>query len=352
MNTYPVLRKPSVSIVVVNYNNERFLERAVASASAQTQPCEVIVVDDGSTDGSRALLAAWESRVRVIYQANAGQCAAYNTGFFASVGEVVIFLDGDDYLASDAAEQLASRFDQGVVKVHGRMVVVDANEREVGAPIPTTLASGDQSKKLIEHGLMYSSAPGSGNAYRRSVLERLFPIPVTVGDPHGADFFAVYGTALFGLVATVERPVAFYRLHSVSDVTAGFVFGNTTQGRAEAVRDAARRTSFQRWIEERTEGRIRLRRRFTNFAEIKGVFVVEVTSRTGLDRVRAGARQVPTLLRTLWLESERSLAMRLGLTAWPLVTLALPRRLADPVVRFVINPASRGTLRSLFSGPG
>jgi glycosyltransferase involved in cell wall biosynthesis len=91
---------PAVSVVVPLYNKEGFIARALESVFAQTfQDFEVIVVDDGSTDGSMNVVSkCTDPRLRVIQQANAGPGAARNRGAWESVSEFVAFLDADDEL--------------------------------------------------------------------------------------------------------------------------------------------------------------------------------------------------------------------------------------------------------------
>ena len=69
----------------------------------------MIVVDDGSTDDSRRVIESYGDRVTAIFQENGGQAAAFNTGFAASSGEIVIFLDADDLLAPDAVRRSVRR---------------------------------------------------------------------------------------------------------------------------------------------------------------------------------------------------------------------------------------------------
>jgi hypothetical protein len=87
-----------VSVIVPLYNKAATIERTLASIQAQTLPdFEVIVIDDGSTDGSGALVANWpDARVRVIRQANAGPGRARNKGLAEARGRYVAFLDADD----------------------------------------------------------------------------------------------------------------------------------------------------------------------------------------------------------------------------------------------------------------
>src|SRR4051794_10354756 len=93
---------PTVSVIVPAYNYERYLSLAIESALAQTHsPLEVIVVDDGSTDDTPRVLAAYGDRIRAIRQPNQGAGAARNTGIAASRGDYLAFLDSDDLWRRD-----------------------------------------------------------------------------------------------------------------------------------------------------------------------------------------------------------------------------------------------------------
>ena len=100
-----------VSVVIPVYNVMPYLERCVQSVVRQTyQNLEIILVDDGSTDGSGKLcdkIAGTDQRIRVIHQKNQGLSGARNTGIRQATGEYVVFLDSDDeWLLSDGLEVL------------------------------------------------------------------------------------------------------------------------------------------------------------------------------------------------------------------------------------------------------
>lgn len=102
-------RSPSVSCIVPVYNGERFLGEALDSALAQPyRPLEIIVVDDGSTDGSARVATTYGSSITYLYQANAGPAAAINHGLRAASGEFLTVLAADDLWPRDRlALQLA-----------------------------------------------------------------------------------------------------------------------------------------------------------------------------------------------------------------------------------------------------
>ena len=105
-------RTGTVSVIVPVYNGERFLASALASVRAQTHPAaEVIVVDDGSTDGSAGVAAGFAREwpvLQVLSQPNGGPSAARNTGVARASGAFLTFLDADDEMTPERlAIQLA-----------------------------------------------------------------------------------------------------------------------------------------------------------------------------------------------------------------------------------------------------
>lgn len=102
------MKQPLVSIIIPVYNSEKFVEEAVLSAVNQTyKNIEIIVVNDGSTDGSQSIieqLAAKYSSIRYFRQLNQGACVARNRGITEAKGKYIKFLDADDLLVSDALE--------------------------------------------------------------------------------------------------------------------------------------------------------------------------------------------------------------------------------------------------------
>ncbi|GAB4458411.1 MAG: hypothetical protein Kow0070_12010 [Anaerolineales bacterium] len=100
---------PLVSVIIPNYNHARFLGGAIRSVLEQTyRPVEVIVVDDGSTDNSGEVAAAFGDQIRYIYQTNAGLSAARNTGLRAAKGELIGVLDADDMYEPNFLETLVT----------------------------------------------------------------------------------------------------------------------------------------------------------------------------------------------------------------------------------------------------
>lgn len=99
--------RPTVTLAVIARDHADFVERAVASAFAQTRPPhELLLVDDGSTDGTRELLAARAEHARFLPLERGGPAAAYNAATAAATGEWIAFLEGDDWLEPDFLESV------------------------------------------------------------------------------------------------------------------------------------------------------------------------------------------------------------------------------------------------------
>ncbi|NPC57467.1 glycosyltransferase family 2 protein [Caenimonas soli] len=338
---------PLVSIVICNYNYARLIRCAVCSALAQTyKNIEIIVVDDGSTDSSRAAIDEFvlTGAVKAIYQNNEGQYSAYNAGFAASSGDIVMFLDADDIYLPDAARMVVAAMNAGTAKAHFRLSFIGPQGEERDGHTPRELSSGAVGHLLATRGLLYSSAPGSGNAYAREALTDLFPLPVTE-DKHGADFFTVYGSCLKGMVVAVDSVLGHYRLHrSRSEEKASLVFGNAAKLGNERERLKARISLFRLHIKRRLG--IDLPERLVSFSTQKQEFVVEALRETRyVRRLVIGQAQAAPLWYALKNSPDFSVLFKSCLVIWAVLVVVLPRALALPLARYVSNAASREGLK-------
>lgn len=125
------MNPPLVSVIIPAYNSAASLPRAIDSVLAQAdQPSEIIVVDDGSTDHTREIVAGYPSAVRYLYQENRGPGAARNAGIQLASGKYVVFLDADDELLPQKMEiqvaYLDSHPEVDVVYSNGILMIIDA----------------------------------------------------------------------------------------------------------------------------------------------------------------------------------------------------------------------------------
>lgn len=215
------MSKPIISVVVDTYNQERFIEQAIVSVLEQgfsSAEMEIIAVDDGSSDRTPEIVRKFEPRVRLIRKANGGQASALNAGIAESSAEIVAFLDGDDWWASEKIKTILEAFEQnpGVAEVgHGYFEVLDDRPTgEMLVPQKTTLVdlSSVEAARIADPARMLLGS--SRLAVRRDVLRRLGPIPTEL--VYAADTpILISGLALGGAVI-LGQALCYYRLHSPS----------------------------------------------------------------------------------------------------------------------------------------
>jgi glycosyltransferase involved in cell wall biosynthesis len=216
--TPPASSVPRLSVVIANWNYAQFLRAAIDSALGQdsAHPVEVIVVDDGSTDDSRAIIESYGDRVVALFQANAGQTAACNAGFARTTGDVVIFLDADDVLDRAVAGEIAAVWRPGISKVQFQMKIIDAQGHATGATFPhyPYVPTPQQIRRWALGAAAYPTPVGSGNAYARSFLQAIFPLD---GTEPASDSYCLAAAPYLGDVVTIAKPLVSYRIHGRND---------------------------------------------------------------------------------------------------------------------------------------
>ena len=244
--------QPLASIIINNYNYDRFLSEAINSALDQTYPyVEVIVVDDGSIDNSRDIIASYGNRIIPVLKSNGGQASSLNEGLKASKGEIIFFLDSDDLFYSEKIEKIVNSF------IENNLVDLDvifnnlfeAIDKE-GFLIEQKMVSDiftlqDREWKLLSKfipGFHFNSffekelnkiccpnqvyefarryryvpfigMPTSSISISRTMAEKLFPLPVD-GYKVSADELIVKAASLIGRVYSTNVTLTKYRFHS------------------------------------------------------------------------------------------------------------------------------------------
>jgi glycosyltransferase involved in cell wall biosynthesis len=211
--------QPLVSILINNYNYGNYLGDAIESALAQTYPnVEILVVDDGSTDHSAAVLAAYADRVQVLYQANGGQAAAFNAGFSRSRGEIICFLDADDLFAPEKVQALVAAFAaNGQVgwcfhsMTMWHVLTGEHARSDIGAGRSGVYDIRRHVQRGKLDGYLPIQAATSGLSFRRSLLQQFLPMPAVIRIT--SDDYLKY--AAFGLSPGVIlfQDLAIQRIH-------------------------------------------------------------------------------------------------------------------------------------------
>ena len=189
-----------ISAIVPLYNARAYVVEAIDSILAQTRKAdEIIVVDDGSTDGGGELLAAYGPKVRVIRQANAGGATALNRGIANATGDTLAFLDSDDLWVTDKLERQESVLlaNEGIDCVFG---LIQQFDERVDAGAPRVLQNPQRGISRI------------GLLIRRAAFDRfgLFDESMRI-----VEFVPWYARAsVLGLTAEMlDRVVAYRRIH-------------------------------------------------------------------------------------------------------------------------------------------
>ncbi|MGD9723649.1 MAG: glycosyltransferase family 2 protein [Pirellulales bacterium] len=208
----------TTTCLISNYNYAQFVGAAIDSALAQSVPFdEIIVVDDGSSDGSRDLLAkksAEHPTVRVIAKSNGGQLSCFNEGFAASTGDIVFFLDGDDVYEPHYLERVLWVYDEeptcdflacGLRQFGQRELLKLRYPRDCDLGYSTALTA-----LLTE----WIGAPTSCLSMRRSILQKFLPLPFCEDWRTRADDCLVFASSLAGAHKFyVAQPLVRYRVH-------------------------------------------------------------------------------------------------------------------------------------------
>jgi glycosyltransferase involved in cell wall biosynthesis len=210
------------SIIIINHNYARFLKQAIESALAQTyQDIEVVVIDDGSTDDSTEVIGSYGNLIKAVFKKNGGQSSCYSYGFAIATGDLLLYLDADDYLHAHCISEVINNWKEGCVKAHFYMEVVDENGSKLNAVVPSgRLGRATNPLKMMRLFGAYCSPPGSGNVYSRDYLGKILQ---KQNDSEfrrfeavhfGGDSVPILAAPYFGTIATIPRTLGFYRRHA------------------------------------------------------------------------------------------------------------------------------------------
>lgn len=194
-----------VSVVIPCYNGEAFLAEAIRSVLTQTHPpVEVIVVDDGSTDGSAGIAEAFGPPVSVVHQPNQGESIARNRGMEAAKGEWIAFLDADDVWVPTKLEQQRLAMEPGVVGIHTNYFVFGDGPRRIvdASDVPEAI------RYTAEH-LCAANPMGISTVMVRADVPSRFP----VWTRYAEDLIFCLDVVRRGRIRLVREPLVGYRCH-------------------------------------------------------------------------------------------------------------------------------------------
>lgn len=216
--------RPDVSVVVPTYNHAAFIGEALASAFAQSAPPrEVVVVDDGSTDGTAEALAPWRDRLQLFRREHGGVAAAYNIGVAEARSEWIAFLESDDVLAPTYLAEVFALVEQrpDVDWVSVGRLLVDEVGRATGEVHRKRSPGPDYStESLLGPDLGWASTP----VVRRAALVEFLPFDERT---YGVDTEMALRFSTRRRMAFLDRPLYQFRRHGAA--TSGSALRNAEE---------------------------------------------------------------------------------------------------------------------------
>jgi glycosyltransferase involved in cell wall biosynthesis len=224
--------QPLVSILINNYNYGQYLAAAIDSALNQTYAhLEVIVVDDGSTDGSRAIIASYGDRIVAIYQPNQGQASAFNTGFARSRGEIICFLDADDLFLPYKVATIVPAFQANASQPDTNIGWVfhpqqffqadpppDDDRPHIAAPAVCRNITALIRRGKLGNPFDFPIPATSAVCFRRELLQRILPMPEGEGISLSDSYIKFVALGLSSGV-TINQALTRQRIHGQNAFT-------------------------------------------------------------------------------------------------------------------------------------
>jgi hypothetical protein len=212
------LARSFVSVLIDTYNHERFIEQAIVSVLEQDfsrSEREIIVVDDGSTDRTPEIVKKFEPRVRLLRKENGGQASAFNTGVPECKGEIVAFLDGDDWWAPGKLQAVAGALggDASIGLVgHGITEVFPDGGQHVQLlnDVPRFRINSEAGARAFR--LRKSFLGTSRMTIRAAVLRQIGRVPEALTIQADEYLFTLAG--FLSDVLILRESLTFYRLHA------------------------------------------------------------------------------------------------------------------------------------------
>lgn len=201
-----------ISVLIDNYNYARFIGEAINSVISQTYTdWELIIVDDGSSDNSSEIIneyvKKYPNKITAIYKPNGGQASAFNVGFTLAKGDIIAFLDSDDYWCPNKLEVIAKQHEKYEFVSHDKVFsdnsfvqysLKDMNKR---------------SKYIREYGYIhFYNVSTSQMSLSRNLLSQILPMPEKEFRICADEYIMLYATYLSNPIYLQEK-LSIYRIH-------------------------------------------------------------------------------------------------------------------------------------------
>ncbi|WP_419771202.1 MAG: glycosyltransferase family 2 protein [Candidatus Marinarcus sp.] len=206
-----------VSVVIDNYNYEKYIANAIDSVLNQSyENYEIIVVDDGSTDSSKEIINSYTqkepTKIKAIFKENGGQASAFNIGIKEIKGELICFLDSDDEFESNKLEEIVALYEQGYEYIFNDHTMIFDNNAPKGYE-PIRYPYNGQNLFLLYYISKYVGGICSTLSISKKIAEQIFPIEDENGWRIQADDVIVYMSAMLTQSYFSSKRLTRYRIH-------------------------------------------------------------------------------------------------------------------------------------------
>lgn len=333
---------PRLAIVITCYNYAQFVGRSIESVLSQwRQDCEMLVIDDGSTDGSREVIE--RSGAPAVSITNAGQRAACVTGLDLTRAPFILFLDADDELKPGALDAIIASLDPAVAKLQFPLTRIDAEGGVISAAMPSLAAfrsRADLIRRVLRTGV-YTTPPTSGNVLRRDVCEILREATYD----RAVDGVVLFAAPFYGDVVSLSEEWGRYRIHGGNDSGLGRPIDPVSLER-DIARFAARMDHLRAVVGRLLPDQPMIRPEQAFFYLERSLCLDIVSGR------RPSLARLGGLVRALWGEYYRA-REKVAMTLFYAVATFLPSARSRALMAYRFTPHRRtplGFLRAVLSG--
>lgn len=205
-----------VSVIIINHNYGQYIGEAIESVLKQTyQKFELIIIDGASTDNSRQIITKYAidypEKIIAVFKPTSGQAAAFNLGYRLCKGDVLAFLDADDYYFENKLEIITQLHEKYDFVGHGRICHdKDGNLKQTN----TVMDDYDDRPMLLKkYGYVYTyNLMTSFISMRKSLADKIFPMPEE-GYVTFADCYVKVLAQYYSNIKFINDPLAYYRIH-------------------------------------------------------------------------------------------------------------------------------------------
>jgi glycosyltransferase involved in cell wall biosynthesis len=326
------MKTPRIAVVITCWNYEAYVANAIRSVVSQgCEDCELIVIDDGSTDSSWDVIQ--QEGVTAYRIENGGQRAAGLYGLERTQAPFILFLDADDELAPGSLATILSKLDRDVAKLQFSLTRID-HEGNVTSAGTTLEAFRDHHvirNRVLRTGV-YTSPPTSGNVFRRDVCEYLSEMDYD----RAVDGIILFIAPFMGDVVSLSEKLGRYRVH-----------GRNISGLGRPVDPASLRGELSRFVlrmEHLRQILVQYGRAEDLVEPEEAYFYLERSFYLAIaEGRRPSVRILLPLLRELWREYYPQ-KTKLTITAFCLLTMVLPNRNARRGLAYRLNAGKRSTV--------